>query len=172
MPKNDRVAAQREDMAEDTGLVLDQSATNGVTREHGTEASRADHGGWLVVLGMVAALLLAVILIAIPGSRGVPAGMPPPDNEFTAILNSAQGLLAPSGAATEFQKIVKSQGQTDFLVSTLYPLARLGLARAAAVRSDTVEARKLYEEFFALWKDADSDLPVLIDARREYAKMK
>jgi serine/threonine protein kinase/tetratricopeptide (TPR) repeat protein len=75
-------------------------------------------------------------------------------------------------AATEFRKIVKSQGQTDFLVSTLYPLARLGLARAAAVRGDTVEARKLYEEFFALWKDADSDLPVLIDARREYAKMK
>ena len=75
-------------------------------------------------------------------------------------------------AAIEFQKIVKNQGQTDFLVSTLYPLARLGLARAAAVRGDTSEARKLYEAFFTLWKDADADLPILIEARNEYAKIK
>ena len=75
-------------------------------------------------------------------------------------------------AAAEFQKILNSRGQTDFLVSTLYPLARLGLARAAIIRNDTAEARKLYEEFFALWKDADSDLPILIEARSEYAKMK
>jgi tetratricopeptide (TPR) repeat protein len=75
-------------------------------------------------------------------------------------------------AAAEFQKILSSQGQTDFLVSTLYPLARLGLARAAAVKGDTAEARKLYEEFFALWKDADPDLPILIEAKKEYAKTK
>jgi serine/threonine protein kinase/tetratricopeptide (TPR) repeat protein len=75
-------------------------------------------------------------------------------------------------AAAEFQKILSSQGQTDFLVSTLYPLARLGLARAAAVKGDKAEARKLYEEFFALWKDADRDLPILIEARNEYAKTK
>ena len=75
-------------------------------------------------------------------------------------------------AATEFQKILNHQGQTDFLVSTLYPLARLGLARAAAVKGDTAEARKLYEEFFALWKDADPDLPILIEAKQEYAKTK
>jgi tetratricopeptide (TPR) repeat protein len=75
-------------------------------------------------------------------------------------------------AAAEFQKILSSQGQTDFLVSTLYPLARLGLARAAAVKGDKAEARKLYEEFFALWKDADRDLPILIEAKNEYAKTK
>jgi tetratricopeptide (TPR) repeat protein len=75
-------------------------------------------------------------------------------------------------AAAEFQKILNSQGQTDFLVTTLYPLARLGLARAAAVRGDPAEARKFYDEFFALWKDADSDLPILIEARSEYAKLK
>jgi serine/threonine protein kinase/tetratricopeptide (TPR) repeat protein len=75
-------------------------------------------------------------------------------------------------ATAEFQKILNSRGQTDFLVSTLYPLARLGLARAAVVKDDTAEARKLYEEFFTLWKDADSDLPILIEARSEYAKVK
>jgi hypothetical protein len=63
-------------------------------------------------------------------------------------------------------------GQTDFLVSTLYPLARLGLARAAAVKGDPAEARKFYEEFFALWKDADPDLPVLNEAKNEYEKTK
>ncbi|HYV07311.1 MAG TPA: protein kinase [Blastocatellia bacterium] len=75
-------------------------------------------------------------------------------------------------AAAEFQKILSSQGQTDFLVSTLYPLARLGLARAAAVKGDKAEARKLYEEFFALWKDADPDLPILVETKNEYAKTK
>jgi tetratricopeptide (TPR) repeat protein len=75
-------------------------------------------------------------------------------------------------AAAEFQKILSSHGQTDFLVSTLYPLARLGLARAAAVKGDTAEARKLYEEFLALWKDADPDLPILIEAKNEYVKTK
>ena len=74
--------------------------------------------------------------------------------------------------AAEFQKILNSRGQTDFLVSTLYPLARLGLARAAALRGDTAETRKLYEEFFVLLKDADSDLPILVEARSEYAKLK
>jgi eukaryotic-like serine/threonine-protein kinase len=75
-------------------------------------------------------------------------------------------------AAAEFQKIVNSRGQTDFLVSTLYPMARLGLARAAAAKGDSAEARKLYEQFFALWKDADPDLPILIEAKNQYAKIK
>ncbi|HEY6047081.1 MAG TPA: tetratricopeptide repeat protein, partial [Pyrinomonadaceae bacterium] len=74
-------------------------------------------------------------------------------------------------AAAEFQKILDRQGQTDFLVASLYPLARLGLARAAAVKGDAPNARKLYEEFFALWKDADADLPILIEAKKEYAKL-
>jgi tetratricopeptide (TPR) repeat protein/tRNA A-37 threonylcarbamoyl transferase component Bud32 len=75
-------------------------------------------------------------------------------------------------AAAEFQKIVDRQGQAELLVSTLYPLARLGLARAAAVSGNRAQARKLYEEFFTLWKDADPDLPVLIEAKNEYAKTK
>jgi eukaryotic-like serine/threonine-protein kinase len=74
-------------------------------------------------------------------------------------------------AAAEFQKILKSQGQTDFLVSTLYPLAQLGLARALGLQADKAQARQHYEAFFALWKDADADLPVLIEARKEYERL-
>jgi len=75
-------------------------------------------------------------------------------------------------AAAEFRKILDRRGQTEILVSTLYPLARLGMARSAALTGNTAQARKVYEEFFELWKDADPDLPVLIEARKEYARLK
>jgi hypothetical protein len=50
-------------------------------------------------------------------------------------------------------------------------LAHLGLARAYAVQGDTAKARAAYQDFFALWKDADSDIPILIAAKAEYAKL-
>lgn len=75
-------------------------------------------------------------------------------------------------AAAEFRKILDRRGQGEVLVSTLYPLARLGLARSAVLTGDTAQARKSYEEFFELWKDADADLPILIEARKEYSKIK
>src|SRR5262249_35182498 len=56
-------------------------------------------------------------------------------------------------AAVEFRKILEHRGQ--FPLSMLYPLAQLGLARAAVLQGDTVKARKAYQDFFALWKDAD-----------------
>jgi uncharacterized membrane protein YhiD involved in acid resistance len=96
MPKNSRIAAERDEAADDTGIVLDQLSPNGVAGDHGAEASHVDHGGWLVVLGMLVALLLVIVMIAMPGSRTAPAGTPLPDNQFTSIINSAQNLLAPS----------------------------------------------------------------------------
>jgi len=57
-------------------------------------------------------------------------------------------------------------------MSPLFPLAQLGLARAAIFQNDTPKARKAYEDFFALWKDADPDIPVLIEAKKEYEKIK
>jgi hypothetical protein len=50
-------------------------------------------------------------------------------------------------------------------------LARLGLARAYALRGDTAKARAAYQDFLTLWKDADSDLPILKQARVEYSKL-
>jgi hypothetical protein len=52
------------------------------------------------------------------------------------------------------------------------PLAHLGLARAAAITGDTAKSRKEYQDFFALWKDADADLPVLVQAKEEYEQLR
>ena len=50
-------------------------------------------------------------------------------------------------------------------------LARLGLARAYALQGDTAKARGAYQDFLALWKDADPDVPILKQAKAEYAKL-
>ena len=54
----------------------------------------------------------------------------------------------------------------------LRALARLGLARAYALQGDTGKAKAAYQDFLALWKDADPDIPILIAAKAEYAKLK
>jgi eukaryotic-like serine/threonine-protein kinase len=72
-------------------------------------------------------------------------------------------------AAAEFQKFIDHRG----LVGN-FPwgaLARLGLARAYAMQGDTVKARAAYQDFLTLWKDADPDVPILIEAKAEYAKL-
>lgn len=73
-------------------------------------------------------------------------------------------------AITEFRVILDHRGW--YPVSPLYPLAHLGLARGAALSGDQVTARKAYQDFFALWKDADANLPALVAARAEYEKLK
>jgi eukaryotic-like serine/threonine-protein kinase len=73
-------------------------------------------------------------------------------------------------AAAEFQKILDHRGETP--LSALYPLAHLGLARASALAGDVSGSRRAYQDFLALWKDADADLPVLIEAKKEYERLK
>jgi serine/threonine protein kinase/tetratricopeptide (TPR) repeat protein len=73
-------------------------------------------------------------------------------------------------AAIEFQKILDHRGYAP--MSPLFPLAHLGLARAATLQNDSAKARKAYQDFFSLWKDADPDIPVLIEAKKEYEKLK
>jgi eukaryotic-like serine/threonine-protein kinase len=51
-------------------------------------------------------------------------------------------------------------------------LAHLQLGRAYALQGDTAKARAAYQDFFNLWKDADADIPVLIAAKAEFAKLK
>jgi len=50
-------------------------------------------------------------------------------------------------------------------------LARLGLARAYAMQGDRAKARTVYQDFLTLWKDADPDIPILKEAKAEYAKL-
>ena len=73
-------------------------------------------------------------------------------------------------AAAEFKSIMDHPG-IDIL-SPAHVLAHLGLGRALALNGDTAGARKAYQDFFALWKDADSDLPVMTQARKEYEQLK
>jgi len=71
-------------------------------------------------------------------------------------------------AAAAFQKMIDRKGS---YWGPVYPLAQLGLARAAAVSGDTAKAKKAYQDFLALWKDADPGLPMLAEARKEYAAL-
>ena len=79
-------------------------------------------------------------------------------------------------AAVEFRRILERKGALSSSPvspsAILYPLAHLGLARAAALSGDMAASRKAYQDFFALWKDADQDIVILEDARREYEKLK
>jgi len=72
-------------------------------------------------------------------------------------------------AATEYQKFVDHRGIV--LNSPLGALARLGLARAYAMQGDTAKAKAAYQDFLTLWKDADPDIPILKEAKAEYAKL-
>jgi len=76
----------------------------------------------------------------------------------------------PDLAAIEFHKIIDHS--TADPRSHNLPLAHLGLARACALQGDVAGSRDEYEKFFALWKDADPDLPVLMDARLEYSRLR
>ena len=72
-------------------------------------------------------------------------------------------------AAAEFQRILDHLGAAGF--SPEYPLARLNLGRAYALQGDTAKARTAYQDFFAAWKDADPDVPILKTAKAEYEKL-
>ena len=76
---------------------------------------------------------------------------------------------APADAAREFRKFLARNSLAPF--SFYYPLAQLGLARALAAQGNAAEARTAYQDLFAMWKDADPDLPILKQAQAEYAKL-
>lgn len=102
-------------------------------------------------------------------------GGPPPfqlETLYPAYLRGEAYLSAHQGgaAAAEFQKLIDHRGMTtNFLTGAL---AHLGLARAYALSGDTAKSKAAYQDFLALWKDADPDIPVLKDAKAEYAKLK
>jgi eukaryotic-like serine/threonine-protein kinase len=83
-----------------------------------------------------------------------------------AYLDAHQG----NEAAAEFQKILDHRGIV--LNEPIGALAHLGLGRAYAMIGDTAKAKAAYQDFLALWKDADLDIPILKEAKAEYAKLK
>ena len=72
-------------------------------------------------------------------------------------------------AAADFQTILDHRGVV--FNEPIGALAHLGLARAYALSGDTAKARGKYKDFFALWKDADPDMPILKQAKAEYARL-
>jgi hypothetical protein len=91
---------------------------------------------------------------------------------MAAYLRGQAFLAARRGeeAAAEFQKILDHRGVVlDSLVGSL---AHVGLARAHALQGDVPRARAAYENFLNLWKDADKDVPILIAAKAEYARLR
>jgi tetratricopeptide (TPR) repeat protein len=88
-----------------------------------------------------------------------------------AYLRGEAYLMLHDGnrASVEFQKFIDHRG----LVMN-FPwgaLARLGLARAYAMEGNTAKARAAYQDFFTIWKDADPEIPILKQAKAEYAKL-
>ncbi len=75
----------------------------------------------------------------------------------------------PAKAAGQFQKLLDNRGAGWWQVYA--PLARLGLGRAYAIEGDREKGRKAYDEFFATWMDADPNIPILKQAKAEYAKL-
>ena len=73
-------------------------------------------------------------------------------------------------AAAEYQKILDHRGVDPLDVG--YALSRLGLGRAYALEGNTTTAKSAYQDFFAAWKDADPDVPVLKLAKMEYEKVR
>ena len=82
-----------------------------------------------------------------------------------AYLESGDGR----SAAGEFQKLIDNPGLCLWYITG--PLARLQLGRAERLMGDNASARKSYEEFLTIWKDADPDIPVYRQAKAEYAKL-
>ncbi len=74
-----------------------------------------------------------------------------------------------SEAAAEFQRILDHRGIV--LNEPIGALAHLQLARAYSLQGDTAKSRAAYQDFLTLWKDADHDIPVLKQAKTEYAKL-
>ena len=101
------------------------------------------------------------------------------DLAFTGVVDSVYpayirglaylGLGDGQSAAAQFQKLIDNPGFS--VRHVVGPLARLQLGRAQKMMGDDASARKSYEEFLSIWKDADPDLPVYRQAKAEYAQL-
>jgi eukaryotic-like serine/threonine-protein kinase len=103
--------------------------------------------------------------VARPFELGGPGIMAPVYTRGVAYLQMRNG----PAAAEEFQKMLDHRTMTGNAVFSA--LAHLGLARARVLEGNISAARSAYQDFLALWKDADPDIPILKQAKAEYAKM-
>jgi eukaryotic-like serine/threonine-protein kinase len=90
---------------------------------------------------------------------------------YPAYLRGQAYLLLHQGAeaAIEFHKLIDHPSM--LANNPLFVLAHLGLARSLAMQGQRDKSRAAYQDFFKLWKDADPDIPILQQAKEEYAKL-
>src|SRR5438552_2339699 len=108
---------------------------------------------------------IELLQVAFSYEAGIASRLVPNYVRGQAYLKARQG----KEAAAEFQKILDHRGVCQ--TSPACALSHLQLARARALSGDAAAARTAYQDFFALWKDADPDVPVLKEAKAEYAKL-
>jgi eukaryotic-like serine/threonine-protein kinase len=118
-----------------------------------------------------AAKALETLAIASPYELGAPGNSTFWTSLYPIYVRGQAFLAFHQGtqAVTEFQKILDWPGVA--LNEPIGVLARLGLARAFAIQGDAVKSKSTYQDFLTLWTDADSDVPVLIAAKSELARV-
>jgi class 3 adenylate cyclase/tetratricopeptide (TPR) repeat protein len=104
--------------------------------------------------------------LGLPGTGSFTPGLYPVYVRGDAYLAAHQGIEA----AAEFQKILGHHGVVQN--GSIGALAHLGLGRAYVLQGDTGKASAAYQDFLTLWKDADPDIPILVVAKSEYAKLR
>ena len=111
-------------------------------------------------------------IVALEPSLPYELGGPPPGTTmYPAYIRGLAYLGQKNGpaATAEFQKFLDHPGIVgNFLLGSL---ARLQLARAYAISGDSTKAKAAYQDLFNIWKDADPDIPILKQAKAEYAKL-
>jgi tetratricopeptide (TPR) repeat protein/tRNA A-37 threonylcarbamoyl transferase component Bud32 len=126
--------------------------------------------GAIALRGNEPAKAIAALAAAAPYESGTPN--PILNFNLYAVYVRAEAFLAArqgSEASAEFHKIIDHPGVV--LNEPIGALARLGLGRAYGLTGDTGKSRTAYQDFFALWKNADPDIPILKEAKSEYAKL-
>ena len=111
-----------------------------------------------------------LLQVAAPYELGDPSPFQPA-TMYPIYVRGRAYLLVKNGlaAATEFQKMLDHR--QNAWNAPLEALAHLGLARARAISGDKAGAKIAYQDFLAIWKDADADIPILKEAKAEYGKL-
>jgi len=116
---------------------------------------------------------IELLQVARPYERGIPPSMAPwfIGPFFTAYVRGLAYLAARQGAeaVVEFQKVI--DGRMIVVSDPIGALAHLQFGRALVLSGDKVKAKNAYQEFLTLWKDADPDIPVFVQAKKEFAAL-
>jgi hypothetical protein len=116
---------------------------------------------------------ISLLEVSLPYDRGTPPSGAPAfiGSFYTVYVRGSAYLAAQQGpeAATEFQKVI--DGRNIVVSDPIGALAHLQLGRALLLSADKAKAKAAYQDFLTLWKDADADIPILKQAKAEYAKL-